>query len=382
MNILLYTHSFAPNVGGVETFVARLASELPRVSPDDAFKITVVTNTPGAGETVQRERRQVVRCPGRLGLWRLVGRADIILLAGPAFLPLVFGLLRGKKVVVTHHGYQTICPNGLLFHRPSESNCPGHYRMKHYFECVRCCGRDASILQGVKQTVFVFPRRLACRLAQRNVAVSEHLANRIQLSNTVVIRNGVPITKNASEFTYQKSCSRFLFVGRMVVEKGVRVLVDAAKILRNRGLAFHILLLGDGPERPALEQLSKQPGLQGRVEFAGFKTGRAFETLVNEPSFSVLPSIWEDVAPFAPLEQMMAGKAMIASDIGGLAEEVEGVALKFPPSDANALADRMQELLQSPALAAQLGAKARERARRSYSEQEMILRYAELLRSL
>lgn len=362
-----------------------LACELPRRYPSGSgtrLDVTVVTQTPTSpGDRTGAGAQPVVRHPGALGLWRLVGKADVILLVGPALLPIIFALLRSKLVVVTHHGYQTICPNGLLFHLPSQSCCPGHYQGKRYLECVRCCAKASSLAGSIRQVMLTFPRRAVCRLVRHNVSVSEHLANRLQLPSSLVIRNGVPRTQFPDFTRVPVSPPRFLYVGRMVVEKGVKILVEAASILQKRGYDFRLLLLGDGPQRSTLEKLSRELGLQKEVAFAGFKTGPHFQEMLNEPAISVIPSIWEDVAPFSPLEQMMAGKAIICSDIGGLAEEVGGAGLTFPPGNATALSEQMLKAAFSPELAVSLGKAGRERACKQYTSEEMILRYEELLRS-
>ncbi len=383
MRILIYSHSFSPSVGGVETFVKRLASGLPRQFQAGKASITVVTNTPdNSADTRARVPYAVERQPGPIRLWRLVGESDVILLAGPALLPILFGLLRSKRLVVTHHGYQTVCPNGLLFHLPSQSLCPGHFRAKHYLECVRCCRLEGSLINAVLRVLLTIPRRILCSRVEHNIAVSEHLGNRIELVKTKVIRNGVPLTTEQElGKDYAEHSSRFVYIGRLVAEKGVDVLLRAARILRDSGLSFQVLIVGDGPERLTLERLCGQLGLAGNIEFLGFKSGEEVEKLLEQPFVSVVPSVWEDVAPFSPLEQMMAGKAIIAADIGGLAEEVGGAALKFPPGDSAALAGQMLKLIISPQFAVSLGEKARARARDLYSLEEMISRYAELLRS-
>jgi hypothetical protein len=125
VKLLIYSHAFAPQVGGIETFALNLAHGLAKTDPaqdTNNFIITVVTQVPGTGEgEFGNGPFRVVRKPSPVELWRLVGDADRILLAGPAILPLVFALIRRRMLIVSHHGYQSICPNGMLFQFPKQT---------------------------------------------------------------------------------------------------------------------------------------------------------------------------------------------------------------------------------------------------------------------
>lgn len=381
MNVLLYSHSFAPDIGGVETFSRRLATDLPSaLAPAHSVKLTVVTKSADRlGENCVPPNMLVIRRPSIWKLRRLIAGSDVVLLAGPAMLPLLLGVLHRKVVVVTHHGYQTICPNGLLFHYPSQACCPGHFGNRHYLECVRCCGAELGLIRGADRVMLTFLRRFLCRLPRCNVSVSEHLAHRLSLPASVVIHQGVPQT-SLSRFPRTGDLPRFLYVGRMVAEKGVGTLIEAAGILKARGKAFQVLLVGDGPLRPGLEDLSTRLGLLKQVSFLGFKTGKELQCLLDEASVCVIPTVSEETAGFSALEQMMAGKAIIASEIGALPEEIGEAGLTFRPGGAAELADCMERLIVSPESAESLGRRARERALRLYDAKLMIARYAELLR--
>ena len=142
MKLLIYSHAFAPQVGGIETFATHLARGLAKRDPAQNainFTVTVVTQVPGTEEDKSSVPPfRIVRNPSSLELWRLVSDADRILLAGPAILPLAFALIRRKVLIVSHHGYQSICPNGMLFQFPTQTCCPGHFAAGRYGECVKC----------------------------------------------------------------------------------------------------------------------------------------------------------------------------------------------------------------------------------------------------
>jgi glycosyltransferase involved in cell wall biosynthesis len=85
-----------------------------------------------------------------------------------------------------------------------------------------------------------------------------------------------------------------------------------------------------------------------------------------------MPSIWEETAGLAAIEQMMRGRLVIAADIGGLGEIVGDAGLKFPPGKAGELAAMMRRVIETPELAAALGNRARSRAATLFQAERMV----------
>jgi glycogen(starch) synthase len=387
MKLLIYSHAFAPQVGGIETFAMHLARGLANTDSAQEttnLNVTVVTQTSGTAEDSSCiPPIRIVRKPGPLDLWRLIGAADRIFLAGPAILPLVFALIRRKVLIVTHHGYQSICPNGMLFQFPTHTCCPGHFAAGRYEECVKCNAPQEKLAGSLRALLLTFVRRALCRLASSNVAVSQHVATRIALPRLHVIRNGVPdMPASPQRFAAVDSTNvpmAFAYIGRLVKEKGVPILVQAARILKDWGCRFQVLIIGDGPERGALQALASSLNLEEEVIFLGFQRGPELYESMNRVSALVMPSICEDVAPFSVLEQMMQERLVIGSKIGGLAEEIGDAGLVFEPGNAAALAERMRDVIQQPQLIGTLGKRARERALAWYTLQRQLTEYRELL---
>ncbi len=210
--------------------------------------------------------------------------------------------------------------------------------------------------------------------------LSDHLSSRLHLPKSLIIRNGVPQAESLDRsIANGERKMGFAYLGRLVVEKGVHVLIEAARILKGRGKEFRVLLIGDGPEKETLLAQVREANLDHIVAFLGFRTGEDLQEALSEPCVLVMPSVCQDVAPFAPLEQMMMGRTIIASDIGGLSEEVGGTGLKFRPGHAEELADRMEQAIATPELLAELGQKARERMLKLYTAEKMIGAYRYLL---
>jgi glycosyltransferase involved in cell wall biosynthesis len=93
-----------------------------------------------------------------------------------------------------------------------------------------------------------------------------------------------------------------------------------------------------------------------------------------------MPSVWEETAGLSAIEQMMRGKLVIVSAIGGLQEVVGDTGLTFPPGDANALAECMRSVIDNPASLLDLGKKARDRALALFERQRMIDEHASVYR--
>jgi glycogen(starch) synthase len=385
MKVLLHSHFFAPSIGGVETIVLSLArglAELRTASNERQFDISVVTQTP-AGDFDDRSLAfPVVRQPGLFTLWRLIRECDVAHLAGPSLAPLFLAWLAGKPVFVEHHGYQAICPNGVLVYQPDGSICPGHFQARRYGECVRCQGCQTSRLASLASVVLMFPRSWLTHRAATNVAISRHVLERHALPRSTVVYYGIENTLSndgaaySSPNTAGKIC--FAYVGRLVPEKGIPILLQASRKLMREGEKFEVRLIGDGPERPKLETIIKREGLETCVRITGYATGAALAGAIRDVRVVVMPSIWEETAGLAAMEQMMRGKLVIASNVGGLGEIVGDAGLRCEPGNADALADCMTSVLRNPSLIDSFGHKARERAHNLFLRQRMIGDHARL----
>jgi glycogen(starch) synthase len=155
---------------------------------------------------------------------------------------------------------------------------------------------------------------------------------------------------------------RVVFVGRLAPQKGVRTLVTATSMLENAGA--QILLVGDGPERPALEREIRRLGVENRVHLLGFVQHEHVPAVLAYADLLVLPSLYEELGTVL-LEAMWLGRPIVASRTGGIPDVVtHGVSgLLVPPGDPEALACAIDRVLSSPDLAHQLGEAAREQAK-------------------
>ncbi len=161
-------------------------------------------------------------------------------------------------------------------------------------------------------------------------------------------------------------------VGRLVEKKGFAVLLDALAKLRADGVAPRCLLVGDGEDRVALQAQRERLQLD-QVEFLGMRTHDEVRAILHGATAMVLPCIVgadgnRDALPTVLLEAMASGLPVVGTDVGGVAEIVDGGAagLRLAPDDASALATALQGLLQSAELRARLAAAGRARAERCF----------------
>jgi len=389
VKLLIYSHFFDPSIGGVETAVLSLASGLAELRLADGgpqFDVTVVTQIPDGELEEQTFPFRVIRRPSLFQLWRVIRQSDAVHLAGPSFVPLLFVWLLRKHAVLEHHGYQAACLNGLLLHQPDGTPCVGHFLARNYAECLRCNARDSTWLQSFGTLLLMFPRRFLARHVSANVAISQHVLNRHALPRSSVVYYGIEDFRAGASMQQDAVVPpdkiSFAFVGRLVREKGVDVLLEAAHILREKGKSFEVFVIGDGPERPRLQAIINRDRLEALVQVTGFLTGSALARALQRIRVVVMPSVWEETAGLAAIEQMMRGKLVIVSDIGGLGEIVNDSGLKFRPGDAQGLAEVICSVLEQPALIDAFGRKARDRALRLFERRRMVEDHARIYWSM
>jgi glycogen synthase len=383
MKILIYSHSFAPAVGGAETYAMLLAQGLASNSEaahPDGIEVTLVTETPANDYCDLSLPFRTVRQPSFPSLVQLIHRASIVQMAGPCLLPMLVAWLLRTPFVIEQHGYQAICPNGLLFFEPTKSACPGHFMAGRHAKCWEC-NRGVGRLRSLKMWLVTFPRRWLCNRAAANIAITHHVEERLQLGNSLVIYYGVPNAMQSESLACKPERSSlpcFAYLGRLVSEKGLEVLIDAAGLLGQEGLDFRLKFIGDGPERKRLEGRARARSLDKHVIFTGFVTGEALRCAVDDVAVVVMPSRWEETAGFAAIEQMMRGRLVVCSDVGGLGEVVDGAGLKCAAENAPALAALLRQVMENPHIVEEFGKKAHERAERLFAVDRMIREHVEL----
>jgi glycogen synthase len=388
IKLLMYSHDWFPLLGGVQTVTLSLAEGLVQwgqTHAGESFELIFATQTMRDGMDDAKLPFKVVRRPSAKELFGLLRWADVVDLAGPTVLPLALTWMLKKPTVLEHHGYQSVCPNGLLVYEPTHTVCPGHFMASRYHKCVQCNKKEMGLVGSIRSLGLTFPRRWLAKRVTTNVGVSPYVAQRIDLPRTIAIWNGVsatPVPEYGGEAEFDGRCVCFGYLGRLVTEKGLPVLLRASRDLAAKGYSFRLRIVGDGPERANLEKMAQEYGLADRTEFVGSVPATAIKETLNGVSVIVMPSVWEDVAPLVAMEQLMEGRLLVASDIGGLGQIAADGGLLFPAGDADALSKLMLQILTDPVWAFNLGKRGRQRALTTFTVERMIAEHVDRYRSL
>ena len=177
-------------------------------------------------------------------------------------------------------------------------------------------------------------------------------------------------------------------VTSLVPHEGIGTLLEATAILRARGLPVRALIVGDGPERPALQRQAAQAGLAGAAVFTGRVPAakvRQFHALLDVFVVPRTPDrVCQLVTPLKPIEAMASGLCVVTSEVKALAEIVkqEVTGMQTVPQDPVSLADCLEHLLYSPDIRRKLGDNAREWVARDRTWAHNAARYRDAYASL
>jgi glycosyltransferase involved in cell wall biosynthesis len=194
-----------------------------------------------------------------------------------------------------------------------------------------------------------------------------------------VIPNGIPLEmfENATPATLENvpcDATRLVFVGRCNAYKDHETLLRALRTVPDA----HLLLVGDGPLRLQLERLAQSLGIANRVSFLGWREDVA--AILKASDIYVHPT-HSDGFGLAACEAMAAGLPVVASDVPGLAQVVDGAGILFPAGDERALADSLNALINSPMQRLNAGRASLARARQ-FSIEKTILGYIDMYESV
>lgn len=232
--------------------------------------------------------------------------------------------------------------------------------------------------------------RWALRISDAVVAISSYTAREIARFAKVpvqVIPYTLPFVESESNARVRRG-TRFqvLFVGRLVERKGVTHLIDAVRRLPAE-LHARLVVIGDGPERPALEAQAREAGMGTQVEIRGRVSDAELRGTYAGSDALVLPSILDargdtEGLGVVLLEAMSYGVPVVASDIGGITDIVENESsgLLVPPGDPARLAQALERLARDPALASRLGSAGAERVRSAFGWPEIMEKWAAIYR--
>ncbi|OYT33995.1 MAG: hypothetical protein B6U87_02690, partial [Candidatus Aenigmarchaeota archaeon ex4484_52] len=171
------------------------------------------------------------------------------------------------------------------------------------------------------------------------------------------------------------------FVGRLAEVKGVNYLINAIDLLdQNIKNKIKLLIVGDGPDRKKLEELTKQKKLNNIIIFCGQKSRKETLGILQTSNIFVLPSISEGL-PIALLEAMASNCACIVTNIG-LPIEDKKDGLVVAPKNSSQLKKKIEILVKDKHLREQLGKNALNKAKEKYSWGKAKEKYTKIFNNL
>jgi glycosyltransferase involved in cell wall biosynthesis len=218
---------------------------------------------------------------------------------------------------------------------------------------------------------FAAADRTVARLADVHVAISAGLARYLARDEGFdesifeIVHYGI---EHGPEPPPPAGEPRLAIVGRLIPIKGHEVLLEALAEARAEIPDITLEIAGEGPLEPQLRTAAARLGLGEAVTFLGRVAPPT--TVYERAEIVVVPSLGEGFGMVA-LEAMERGRAVVASDVGGLPEIVEAgtTGLVVPSGDSAALAEAIGELARDPARAAAFGAAGRERALAAFAQE-------------
>jgi glycosyltransferase involved in cell wall biosynthesis len=303
MKILHYSPAFLPQIGGLELNVANIATQIQHAG----HEVTLVTRTLSAEPDHFPFR--VVRCPPPREFLRWTLWCDVFFQANVSLRGLWPLLLVRRPWVVSHHSWY--------------------------------CRSDGRIAWPDRL------KRALLHLASASIAVSQAVADDLADPDvrTIVIPN--PYRDDLFRLLPEVARSRdLLFVGRLVSDKGVDVLLEALGLLADEGLTPRLTVVGDGPERPRLASQAERLGIAGQIDFLGTRTGGELVHLLNQHRILAVPSRYNEPFGIVALEGIACGCLVVGSAGGGLQEAIGPCGLTFRNGDAVDLARVLASLLR------------------------------------
>jgi colanic acid/amylovoran biosynthesis glycosyltransferase len=164
------------------------------------------------------------------------------------------------------------------------------------------------------------------------------------------------------------SVFRILCVGRLTPAKGQAVLLAATARLVERGRPVHVGLVGDGPDRQALESAAARLNIASHVTFHGSINQNLLRGFLENTDVFVLPSFAEGV-PVSLMEAMAMEIPCISTNVAGIPELIQSgeEGILVPPSDAGLLAVAIEKLLDDPELRVRLARAGRRKVVQEYN---------------
>jgi len=301
LKILISSYVFSPSVGGIETVSALLAPEFVKAGHEVAL-VTHTKEEDGIGWPFAVYRR-----PSAAKMIELTRWCDVYF----------------QNNISLHYAWPL-----LLVRRP--------WIIAHHTWIGRL-SRNWDWRGECKRFLLRFGA---------NATVSRAVANDISVPSTIV---GNPYSDHV--FTHLTNVVRdkeLVYLGRLVSDKGIDLLIKSMADLKNRGLTPRLTIIGSGEEKFALRKLADDLGVGGQIDFTGSKSPEEITCLLNAHYVLVVPSRWPEPFGIVALEALASGCIVVAAQSGGLPDVVGSCGITFEMGDITALTEALYTVLTQP----------------------------------
>lgn len=261
--------------------------------------------------------------------------------------PITAAANAGLPIVATFNDYKHICPNYKLF--AGGEICYACKGRRFYQATLKnCCKGSRGLSAASTLEAYVHRAMGLYEKIDHFTFSSDFMARRTQEFwperplNWSKLRNPFASAEHAASEGFEPFG---LYFGRIIGEKGVDRIIDAAKDIRG----YPIKIVGDGPDEPALRERVRREGVSN-VEFLGPKWGAELDPILSRAAFVIVPSLWHENFPYVINQAFAFGRPVIGSRRGGITELVEHGrrGLIFEPDSAGELARSILELSSDP----------------------------------
>lgn len=302
MNILFFSHSFYPNIGGIETVSSMLVNNFK-----ERIGVSIIVVT----RTLKQENVplsfEVVRDPSTKKLASLLKWCDVVFENNPCLgMSWLNFVIRKPKVVALH----------TWIGEPNKKN---------------------NLQQKIKKKMLSdYNAVIAC-----STKIKDY-----NFKKALVIENAYD-TNLFKKISGNKT-KDFVFLGRLVSDKGADMCIELLKDLRKiHGKNYTLTIIGDGSDMKRLRELTIYYKLSNQVRFLGFLTGEAISKELNNHRFLLVPSRWEEPFGLVALEGMACGCIPIVSDGGGLPDAIGTAGVVFERNSISSLVQTTIQLLEN-----------------------------------
>jgi len=367
MKVLMLSERWFPTVGGGEEHIRHLSRELVKLG----CEITLISRSLISHDKRAPETETLYG--GKFTIHRLMPTTEFESLVGRAsYIPfsMVKSIASKEKFDIVHAQSFSACLTALMLKKMygKPALCTVHGIYQDAFNDLTDSKSKAELYKKIERFVLF-------RDYDRIITVDKHFVHLAEkfgypLEKVNYIANGVDI--ESFPVGKKERMGNFLFVGRLVPQKGLEYLIRASKILKDKGMEHQVLLVGDGPLKQSLQEIATKLGLGANTKFLGRIPRDELISTYSSSGFFVLPSLWEGL-PITLLEAWAAGLPLIATKVGGIPDVcIDGEnSILIEPKDPDALADGMSLLFNDKNLAVKIGANGRALVEQQFTWQKV-----------